>query len=223
MTKLTKALLFWTLVLCACSPDISSSQTFPTPSSTNTPIPQPNTDKTLEFPTSVATKILVGPKIIVTVGTPHIGQGPDGNTQPQTGQCAFSWAQQSLEELTEVFETSIQELNPEASARATAFGEDCIYPDGRKVFLTIETDFYIDLPVTDLTSFETFGNWITQTISVAASLPPDLVEGPHTGFVEYRFIKNDGEQLIVRVPIQEYSNSAQGKTGEELFQLFYTK
>lgn len=87
----------------------------------------------------------------------------------------------------------------------------------------METDFYIDLPVTDLTRFETFGNWIAQTISVTASLPSDLVEGPHSGFVEYRFMKNDGEQLIVRVSIQEYNNSAHRKTGEELFQLFYTK
>ena len=163
------------------------------------------------------------PKVIVTVGTPNIGQGPDGNAQPQTGQCAFSWAQQPLEELTAIFETSIKELNPEASARVTAFGEDCNYPDGRKVFLAMETDFYIDLSVTDLTSFETFGDWIAQTIPVAISMPPDMTEGPHAGFVEYRFMKNDGEQLIVRVPIQEYNNSAQGKTGEELFQLFYTK
>ena len=223
MTRLSKTLLFWTLILCACSPGIIAPEAFPASASTKTPISQPNTITTSEFPTNVTTVIPVRPKIVVTVGTPNIGQGPDGNTQPQTGQCAFSWGQQSLQELTAIFETSIKELNSEASARATAFGEDCNYPDGRKVFLAMETDFYIDLPVTDLSSFETFGNWIAQTIPVTASLPPDLIEGPHTGFVEYRFMKNNGEQLIVRVPIQEYKNSSQGKTGEGLFQLFYTK
>jgi len=220
MIKLSKTLLLWTLMLCACSSSIITPETFPA-DPTNTPLPPPDTITTFEFLTNVTTRFPAGPKIIVTVGTPNIGQGPDGNTQPQTGQCAFSWAQQPLEKSTAIFETSIKELNPEATAHATAFGEDCTYPDGRRVFLAMETDFYIDQPVTDLTSFETFGNWIAQTMPIVASMPPNLIEGPHVGFVEYRFMKNDGKQLIVRVPIQAYNDSAQGITGEELFQLFY--
>jgi hypothetical protein len=206
MTKLSKTLLLWTLILCACSPGISGSQTFPPPDLTTNP---PG-----------------APKIILTVGTPNIGRGPDGNfqnTQPTTGQCAFSWAQQPMEELSVLFETSIKELNPEASARATAFGENCNYPDGRKKFLAMETDFYIELFVTDLINLESFGNWIAVTMPIVESMPPDMIEGPHIGFVEYRFIKNKNEQLIVRVPIQQYNDSAQGKTGEELFLLFHKK
>jgi len=224
--KFSKTLLLWTLILCACFPGITAPETFPASDPTNTHLPPPDTITTFEFPPNITTNVPTGPKIIVTVGTPNIGQGPDGNfqnTQLPTEQCAFSWAQQLLEELTVVFEASIKKLNPEASARAIAFGEDCNYPDGRKVFLAMETDFYIEQSVTNLINFESFGNWIAQTMPVVASMPPNLIEGPHVGFVEYRFIKNDGEQLIVRVPIQEYNNSAQGKTGEVLFQLFYTK
>ena len=194
MRKHSKTLLLWTLILCACSPVTITSESLPASN----------------------------PKIIVTVGTPNIGQNPDGNVQPQTEQCAFSWAQQAQDELTIVFETSIKELNSEATARATAFGENCNYPDGRKVFLAMETDFYIDLPVSDLTSFEIFGNWIAQTVPVTSFLPPDLIEGPHVGFIEYRFVANENESLVVRVPIQAYNDSAQGITGEELFNLFYT-
>lgn len=194
MRKHSKTLLLWTLILCACSPVTITSESLPASN----------------------------PKIIVTVGTPNIGQNPDGNAQPQTEQCAFSWAQQAQDELTIVFETSIKELNSEATARATAFGENCNYPDGRKVFLAMETDFYIDLPVSDLTSFEIFGNWIAQTVPVTSFLPPDLIEGPHVGFIEYRFVANENESLVVRVPIQAYNDSAQGITGEELFNLFYT-
>lgn len=221
MIKLSKTLLVWTLVLCACSPGMITPETFSASISTKTPSPQPDTT-TFVFPTSITTKVSTDPKIIVTVGTPNIGQGPDGNTQPQTGQCAFSWAQQPLEELTVVFEALIKELNPEATARATAFGEDCNYPDGQKIFLAMETDFYIDLPATNLTNFESFGNWIARTMSVTASLPSDLIEGSHVGFVEYRFVTNENESLIVRVPIQAYNDTAQGNTGEELFNLFYT-
>ena len=226
MTKFSKTLLLWTLVLCACSPDITTTEAFPQSAPTNTPLPQPDKIATFEFPTNITTRVPSGPKIIVTVGTPNIGQGPDGNfpvTESSSNTCAFMWAHPLLEDLTDTFEAAIKELNPEASAHASAFGEDCVYADGRTVFFAIETDFYIDLPVTDLTDFEAFGNWIAQTMPVAASMPSDMIEGPHIGFVEYKFKKNAGDQLIVRIPTQKYNDSAQGKTGEELFLLFYTK
>jgi hypothetical protein len=218
MNRLSKTLLLWTLILCACSPDITSPQTFPEDHPTNTPSPLPLLE------TNVTTRIPSGPKIIVTVGTPNIGQGPDGNipvTESSSDTCAFMWAHPKLEELTVVFDTAIKELNSQASAIASAFGEDCVYPDGRKVFFGIETDFYITLPVTDLSDFKSFGNWIAQTMPIVNKLPPDMIEGSNSGFVEYRFSKTENDILIVRVPIQDYEETAQGKTGAELFQVFY--
>lgn len=224
MTKLSKTLLFWTLILFACSPGISSSQTSPAPTSTSTSPSESDPEMTIEFPTNITTQVPLGPKIIVTVGTPNIGQGPDGNfptSHPPTDQCAFSWANSPLDELSAVLESEVKSLNLTASARASAFGEDCIYSDGHKVFHAIETDFYIDLPVTDLTDFESFGNWISQTMSFINMLSPDMIEGPQSGFVEYSFTKNENEHLIVRVPIQGYADAANGKTGESLFLTFY--
>ncbi len=228
MTRLSKTLLLWILILCACSPDIASPQTFPKDHPTNTPSlrPQPNTSVTFDFPTNVTTRIPTGPKIIVTVGTPNIGQGPDGNfpvTESSSDKCAFMWAHPTLEELTKIFDLAIKKINSEASGQATSFGEDCVYEDGRKVFFGIETDFYITLPVTDLSDFETFGNWIAQTMPIVNGLPPDMIEGSNSGFVEYRFSKTENDTLIVRVPIQDYDETAKGKTGEELFQVFYTQ
>lgn len=180
---------------------------------------------TFEFPTSVTTQLPLGPKIIVTVGTPNIGQGPDGNfptTQSSIEQCAFSWAISPLDELSRLLDIEVKTLNSTASARASAFGEDCIYSDGHKVFHAIETDFYIDLLVSDLTDFESFGNWVTQIMPLVNALPPDMIEGPQSGFVEYSFTKNQNEHVIFRVPIQAYNDTANGKTGEELFRMFYT-
>jgi hypothetical protein len=174
--KRKSTLLFLTLILFACSPDISTPQT-----SSNSEIP-------------------------VTIQSSET--------------CAFSWAISLLKELTNVFDAAINELNLESSARASAFGEDCVHEGGSKVFLAIETDFYIDLPVTDLTDYESFGNWIAQTMSVVASTPSNMIEGPQSGFVEYKFIKSENEFLNIRVPIQTYNNSAQGKTGEELSRMF---
>lgn len=158
-------------------------------------------------------------------------QFPNSSTTPSalpeknsaTEQCAFSWAYSPLEELSRELDSEVKTLSPVANARASAFGEDCLYSDGHKVFHAIETDFYIDLPVTVLTDFESFGNWVLQTMSLVNGLPPDKLEGPHTGFVEYSFAKSQAEHLIIRVPIQTYNETASGKTGEELFLLFYTK
>jgi hypothetical protein len=218
----TTPLLLLTLILFACSPNTVTPESLLSQNPTNTPPLQTGDDPIINIPTVNAPG---GPKIIVTVGTPHIDQGPNGEfpvTQPSSsGNCAFSWANSPLEELTDAFETAIKELNPVASARAVAFGEDCVYQDGSKKFLAIETDFYIDLHVTDLTDYEAFGNWVGQTMPVVNSLPADMIEGPQSGFVEYSFTKSQNEHLIVRVPIQAYEETANGKTGEELFRMFY--
>jgi len=214
------ALLIWTIFLFACSPATTTPP--PVPNSSNTPIPLPEeTNPIIELPADQPT----GPKIIVTVGTPHIDPGPNGEfpvTQRSADICAFSWANSPLDELSGLLDNEVKTLNPDASARASAFGEDCIYSDGHKVFHAIETDFYIDLPVSDLTDFVSFGDWIAQTIPLVNALPPDMIEGPQSGFVEYHFTKTQDERLIVRVPIQTYNETANGKTGEELFRMFYT-
>jgi hypothetical protein len=120
-------------------------------------------------------------------------------------------------------DTAIKEMDPQASGSASAFGEDCIYQDGSKKFLAMETDYYIKLPASDLSDYETFGNWIAQTMPVVESMPADMIDGPQTGFVEYNFKKSGNEFLIVRVPIQSYKDLARGKSGEELFRMFYTE
>lgn len=224
MTKYSKTVLFWTLVLFACSPSISAPQTLHASPSTYTSTPELDVVTTLEFPTSVASQQSIGPKIIVTVGTPNIGQGPDGNfpiTESSSDTCAFVWAHPILEELTLIFDAKITDLNPQAFGHASAFGEDCVYPDGRKIFFGFETDFYITLPVTDLTEFETFGNWIAETMPMVSTLPADMIEGSQPGFVEYRFSKNENEILIIRVPLHGYEEIANGMIGEDLFLLFY--
>lgn len=222
--NLKKALLIWTLILFACSPGSINPQTSSEKQSTATSLPQPETSATIEIPVDLQTDVPTGPKIIVTVGTPNIFQGPDGNFPDPistSDACAFAWAHPLLEDLTEVFNTAITKANPDASTHASAFGEDCIYPDGRKVFFAIETDFYVKLPVANLTDYESFGNWIEQTMKIIDSLPPDMIEGPNPGFAEFEFVNSQNENLIVRVPLREYKETANGKTGESLFRLFY--
>jgi hypothetical protein len=217
MTKFTRTLLFLTLILGACSPGISSSETLTPNDSSLTPIPQINTATTPESS---------NPKIILTVGTPNIGQPPDGNfPTPSTSQqeCGYQWAYNNLPELTEQFDRAIKNLNPESTSHATAFGENCVASDGQVLrFLAMETDFYVILSVTDLNDYEAFGNWIAQVMQVVNSLPPDMLAGPNPGFVEFRFEKSISESIGLRVPIRQYNETVSGKTGEELFRMFYT-
>ncbi len=138
---------------------------------------------------------------------------------PLEGPCAYVWAHHDAPELTPKIDEAVHAINPDASARAGLFGEDCVYADGRSTFGVMETDFYVHLPADDLTNEEAFGNWMAQVLPLIVEIPREEIKG-RFGFVEFWFKKNDAEHLIVRIPIQKYIDEAQGKTGVELFRMF---
>jgi hypothetical protein len=222
--KTKASLLFLTLILFACEQNFSTPETLPAQAPAITPFTQSATKPVMDVPTISGP---TGPKIIVTIGTPNIGQPPDGEfPTPAVSQqdCGFTWAYHDLPELTAEFDSSIKALDPDASSHATAFGEDCVGNDGQIVrFAAMETDFYVTLPVTDLNDYETFGNWITQVMQVVNSFSPEMLAGPNPGFVEFRFEKSISESIGLRVPIQQYNATANEKTGEELFRMFHTE
>ena len=138
--------------------------------------------------------------------------------------CGYQWAYNALPELTVQFDQAVKNLIPNSNSHATAFGENCIGNDGQIVnFLTMETDFYVVVSVPSTDDYETFGNWIADVMQVVDTLPEDLIPGPMPGFVQFQFEKSTSESFGIRVPIQQYNEVAQGKTGKELFDLFYTK
>ena len=123
--------------------------------------------------------------------------------------------------MTEKLDTAVKALNPDASGRAQLFGEDCVYADGHSTFGAMETDFYVRSPADDLSNEEAFGNWMAQVMPIIVEIPREEIQGNY-GFVEFWFEKNEAEHVIVRVPIQQYINDVQGKTGAELFRIFST-
>ena len=135
--------------------------------------------------------------------------------------CAFMWAYHDSPELTEKINTAIRNLNADAGARAELFGEDCVYADGSSTFSTMETDFYVQLPVDNLTDEETFGNGMAQVLSFIVQIPEEEIQGKY-GFVEFSFIKSETERIIFRAPILTYIAEAKEKSGAELFRFFYT-
>lgn len=142
-------------------------------------------------------------------------------TPDASEDCYFVWAQQDDMELSERLDAAVRAMDERANANAMLFGEDCVYADGTSRFGVMETDFYVRREVDDLADDDAFGDWIRQVMTVILELPPEEIQGPQPGFVEFRFIKLPTEQIIVRVPIEQYKSEAQGKTGAELFRMFY--
>ncbi len=146
---------------------------------------------------------------------------PHGPTFTPTFEgCAFVWAYHDAPELTAKVNDAVGRLNPQASANASLFGEDCIYEDGHSTFSAMETDFYVRLQVQDLTNKQVFGDWMFEILQTIAQVPREEIQGNY-GFVEFWFIKDPVDQVIVQVPLQQYFNDAQGLSGVELFQMFY--
>jgi hypothetical protein len=139
---------------------------------------------------------------------------------PPAGQCAYIWAYHSADELSAMMETEIRGLNPAASGNVSFYGEDCVYADGTSTFSAMETDFYVHIPVDDLTNEDALGEWISQVLQMALEFPTDMIQGKY-GFVEFWFEKSAEEHVIVRVPIQEYVDGTHGITGAALFRMFY--
>lgn len=134
--------------------------------------------------------------------------------------CAYVWAHHDAPELKKKLDTEFKALNPKASANVSLFGEDCVYSDGHSTFGVMETDFYVYLTVEDLTTEETFGNWMAQVLPIIVQFPREEIQGNY-GFVEFWFETEDNDHLIARVPLQQYIAEAQGKTGLELFRLYH--
>lgn len=219
MTRLIRTLLIWTLLLCACSPGVSSPQALSTTlasgtdSSTITPIAD-------RLPVTTTREILPPPKRIATLATPRIDQGPDGalTVPPSNSQgCAYQWANQDLPELSEQFLAMLQKVQPEAQGNAYAFGENCIREDGSATFLPMETDFHVILQAGSLLDESELGDWIVKVMQVIENIPPDQLTGSRPGRVDMVFQSN-GEEKRLQIYIDQYRALEPGLSSQEIYQ-----
>lgn len=214
MQRVFSTLLFLTLILSACSTGIASPQA----------VPASTTEGTLARPTTA----VPNPKLILTVGTPHIDQPADPLADevtpisPDPQDCGYQWAYEDLPGLSSNFQQSIQALQSEAQARAYAFGENCIRPDGSvATFLAMETDFEVTLQVDDLANESNLGEWIVKIMEVIESIPQEQIWGPRPGRVSILF-QSDGEQQNVTFYIDQYQKLPPGLNSLEIFKALKT-
>jgi hypothetical protein len=161
----------------------------------------------------------------VTTITPSATLSPSAITPSNGTQeaCGFVWAYKDLADLSNFVQDTVQALQPKAKARAQAFGEDCVYSNGKSEFHALETDFYVTLMVDDLLDEDELGNWITRIMPEIIRIPQDKLLGPKEGFCEFKFTDNTNEVVIVRVPLEQFRMQGNGLEGAELYRLFGKK
>jgi hypothetical protein len=224
MKKFFLTVLLWTLVVSACAPGVLSPEAFPASGSgtqASTPVAVSTTGSPSTEAIPVYTKeIMPPPKLVATLSTPHIDQGPDDavTVVPSYPQdCGYQWAQQALPELSDQFLQSIQALQPDAQGYAFVFGENCVHADGTATFLPMETDFNVTFQSSDLTDETTLGEWIVKTMQVIENIPPDQIVGPRPGRVGIIFESN-GERQGVIFYIDQYRALPAGLSNAEIYQ-----
>ena len=141
---------------------------------------------------------------------------------PESESCGYMWASQNLTDLTLDLQAVIKNLQPEAQAYAFAFGEDCVYQDGHRTFIAMETDFNVTLPVTDLADENDLGEWIVKTMEVIGDLPPEKIVGPRPGRVTMIFTTGT-DQKFVTFYIDKYQALDPGLSGAEIYQALQTQ
>jgi hypothetical protein len=100
-----------------------------------------------------------------------------------------------LPELTDQLQAALDAAGiPGATARAYAFGENCLDQSGTvKRFARMENDFDIQLEVADLQDLDALGDLTEQVLAVLEALPPESDPPPQPGRIGLKFSTRDTE------------------------------
>lgn len=134
---------------------------------------------------------------------------------PTIENCYYTWANQALPDISKQVDDAIKLIQPEASGRAEAYGENCVYADGHSDFSAMETDFYIIFNVKDLKDSKVLGNWAIDIMAALKPFPRGVVPGGQNGFVEITF-KSGDDQKILRIDIDKFKGLPAGTSGSDV-------
>ncbi len=144
----------------------------------------------------------------------------DTPTATANEPCAFVWAYQDLPEISTNFDKAIKELQPGAKGSAKAYGENCVYADGRADFSAMETDFWVTIHAKDLKNETELGDWIIKVMKVVDTFPPSVVPGPNRGLVNFDFVLGDESLKVSSVSIDKYHTIPPNTSPAEIFRMF---
>ncbi len=133
------------------------------------------------------------------LATPNAGTTP-GNSQ----KCFYTWATQAQPVLSTQVQAAMRTAGlTNVQARADAYGENCTDPQTNQPvsFSVLETDFHINVKVSDLTNQDDLGNSLEKILTVLDGFPPGKIPGPQAGTISVSFeASGDALNLMFSVP-----------------------
>jgi hypothetical protein len=138
-------------------------------------------------------------------------------TVPYT-QCAYVEGRQSQTKLSARLVEKLKEAAlPVETARAEAYGENCIAADGTVLsFSQRETDFYITLNTPNLTDQTALGSLLEKALAVIDQFPPNEL-GPNPGYIGITFQAGSQVQNLWFTQAAANSLRKQGLKGADLY------
>lgn len=130
-----------------------------------------------------------GPAPAPPTDTPQPGATAT-NASFSFGNCAYSWANRPLPELTDQLQAALDAAGiPGATARAYDFGENCNDQETGTVagFSRIETDVEIRLEVADARDLDALGSLTDQVLAVLDTITRDSLSGRLPGRIGLNF------------------------------------
>jgi hypothetical protein len=136
--------------------------------------------------------------------------------------CNFQETTKDLPELSSSFQQSIQALQPEAQARAYAFGENCV-GWGRNIvsFSARGTVFSVSLQVDDWANESVLGKRIVQVMEVIEKIPAEQIAGPSPVQVNIAF--RSSTDRFIYFSIDQYKELPSGLNYAEIYEAVKTK
>ncbi|HEX2696547.1 MAG TPA: hypothetical protein VHM28_02490 [Anaerolineales bacterium] len=165
--------------------------------------------------------VLLALLFLAACNYPGLTTSPPASDSPGYGNCYYNWAEHDIASLSEKLNKALQAIDRNLTGSAYAYGEDCVYEDGHSTFGAMETDFRVQVKVKDLKDEKALGDWISKTLQAIEALPPDEIQGPQPGKVQFHFIESETEDLYLNVSLKEYESEAKDLKGAELFRYFY--
>ena len=139
-------------------------------------------------------------------------------------ECGFVWAREPLDKLSNEFDSALKAIDPAASGRAEAYGENCLNNRGEVVrFLAMETDFYVTLQVEQLQDKGTLGELLEEVLNVVSQFPIEETPGPQPGYIGVTFEGPADELRLWFTQREAEAALGNGLRGAQLFEALQAK
>jgi hypothetical protein len=143
--------------------------------------------------------LLLLPVILAACNFPYTTPGPvvaPATDTPAEQPCGFMWATKFLPELSTQIQAAMDSAGlRQVSARAMAFGENCISAQTNEPvsFGAMETDFQITAKVDDLADRDDLGKLLERILIVLDGFPAGEIPGSRPGLVNISFQSGSDE------------------------------